>query len=84
LLADENTLILALPGSGKTLAVFLCAIDSVIRAERSSEEHVVGAHTLYLSPLKALARGLQGKAPILLNGMDPAKCLRRLAPDLAP
>jgi len=57
--AGENTLILSPTGSGKTLAAFLYAIDSVIRAENDSNESLEGVHTLYLSPLKALANDIE-------------------------
>lgn len=57
--AGENTLILSPTGSGKTLAAFLCAIDAAIRVEQSSECPAQGVHTLYLSPLKALANDIE-------------------------
>jgi len=57
--AGENTLILSPTGSGKTLAAFLCAIDAAIRVEQSSQEPARAVHTLYLSPLKALANDIE-------------------------
>ena len=54
--AGKNTLILAPTGSGKTLAAFLYAIDELITRREEAHAEVRGVHTLYLSPLKALAR----------------------------
>ena len=56
--AGDNTLILAPTGSGKTLAAFLYAIDELIRREEGASE-TRGVHTLYLSPLKALANDIE-------------------------
>lgn len=67
--ADENTLILAPTGSGKTLAAFLYAIDSAIRAEASSDANAAGVHTLYLSPLKALANDIERNLDQPLRGI---------------
>ncbi len=66
--AGENTLILSPTGSGKTLAAFLCAIDSMIRTERDTDG-IGGVHTLYLSPLKALANDIERNVDQPLQGI---------------
>jgi ATP-dependent helicase Lhr and Lhr-like helicase len=67
--AGENTLILSPTGSGKTLAAFLCAIDSAIRSEAADESRGAGVHTLYLSPLKALANDIERNLVQPLEGI---------------
>jgi len=62
----RNTLILAPTGSGKTLAAFLHAIDELIRRERAEP---CGVHTLYLSPLKALANDIERNLEPPLRGI---------------
>ncbi|MEX1181147.1 MAG: ligase-associated DNA damage response DEXH box helicase [Cucumibacter sp.] len=47
--AGESVLLIAPTGAGKTLAGFLPSLDALIERPRE------GLHTLYLSPLKALA-----------------------------
>ena len=47
--AGRSALLVAATGAGKTLAGFLPTICEL------AEEHVEGLHTLYVSPLKALA-----------------------------
>src|SRR4051812_7805339 len=47
--AGENVLLIAPTGGGKTLAGFLPALTELAEAPRA------GLHTLYISPLKALA-----------------------------
>jgi ATP-dependent Lhr-like helicase len=47
--ADASVLLIAPTGAGKTLAGFLPSLDDLVR------NPVDGIHTLYLSPLKALA-----------------------------
>ena len=73
--AGEHTLILSPTGSGKTLAAFLCAIDSVIQAEQADGD-VRGVHTLYLSPLKALANDIERNLEQPLQGIR--ECATRL------
>src|ERR671913_648572 len=51
--AGKNALLVAATGSGKTLAGFLPIISELV--ERPTE----GLHTLYISPLKALATDVQ-------------------------
>ena len=66
--AGDHALLVAATGAGKTLAGFLPTIVDLI--ERPAE----GLHTLYISPLKALA--VEGKlAPKLITrpaGAPPA------------
>jgi len=64
----ENTLILAPTGSGKTLAAFLFAINDLIL--HPPKTPVV--HTLYLSPLKALAADIERNLQIPLSGIARA------------
>ena len=52
--ARRSTLLIAPTGAGKTLAGFLPTIDDLIR-RRGNEAKGAGLHTLYISPLKALA-----------------------------
>ena len=73
--AGEHTLILSPTGSGKTLAAFLCAIDSVIQAEQAGGD-IRGVHTLYLSPLKALANDIERNLEQPLQGIR--ECATRL------
>jgi len=62
----ENTLIHAPTGSGKTLAAFLYAIHELItRPGRPGN----GVHTLYISPLKALANDIQRNLSGPLDGI---------------
>jgi ATP-dependent Lhr-like helicase len=51
--AGKNALLVAATGSGKTLAGFLPTISELV------EEPTEGLHTLYISPLKALAVDVQ-------------------------
>ncbi len=60
-LAGNSALLIAPTGGGKTLAGFLASLVELSAPERSGQGHL---HTLYLSPLKALAtdiaRNLEG------------------------
>ncbi|WP_337271343.1 ligase-associated DNA damage response DEXH box helicase [Oryzifoliimicrobium ureilyticus] len=54
--AGESTLLIAPTGAGKTLAGFLPSlVDLTKRGKRKPGEAFSGIHTLYISPLKALA-----------------------------
>ena len=56
--AKRSTLLIAPTGAGKTLSGFLPALIDI--HQKSSEESAdIGLHTLYLSPLKALAYDIQ-------------------------
>ena len=66
----EHTLILAPTGSGKTLAAFLFALnDLCVRLDRGPTS---GVHTLYLSPLKALAADIERNLEEPLRGIRAA------------
>ncbi len=81
--AGENTLILAPTGSGKTLAAFLCAIDAAMRVTPSSGPSPSGIHTLYLSPLKALANDIERNLEAPLRGIQAcAESLGGALPEL--
>ena len=67
--AGKNTLILAPTGSGKTLAAFLYAIDELITRPEEARPDVRGVHTLYLSPLKALANDIERNLDPPLRGI---------------
>ncbi len=69
----ENTLILAPTGSGKTLAAFLIAIHELLLALARGETPA-GVHTLYLSPLKALAADIERNLEAPLAGIRSAAC----------
>ncbi|WP_442579228.1 ligase-associated DNA damage response DEXH box helicase [Mesorhizobium sp. ASY16-5R] len=54
--AGNSVLLIAPTGAGKTLAGFLPAlVDLALRPKRKPGEAFRGVHTLYISPLKALA-----------------------------
>ena len=66
----ENTLILAPTGSGKTLAAFLYAIDELLTRDGTmGDDGTTGVHTLYLSPLKALANDIERNLDAPLEGI---------------
>src|ERR687894_1341867 len=64
--AGRNALLVAPTGAGKTLAGFLASLVELV--ERPTE----GLHTLYVSPLKALAVDVQRNllTPIAEMGLD--------------
>ena len=64
--AGRSALLVAATGAGKTLAGFLPTICEL------AEEHVEGLHTLYVSPLKALAVDVQRNliGPVEEMGLD--------------
>lgn len=65
--SGENTILAAPTGSGKTLAGFLPTLADLIRKPQTA-----GLHTLYVSPLKALAVDVQRNllTPIDEMGLD--------------
>ena len=72
----KSTLLIAPTGAGKTLAGFLPSLVSLHRRPKTNRPEGRGIHTLYISPLKALAvdiaRNLEGpvaemKLPIRLE-----------------
>ncbi len=67
--SGKNTLILAPTGSGKTLAAFLYAIDELSARAESEDGSPRGVHTLYLSPLKALANDIERNLELPLRGI---------------
>ncbi|UXM95443.1 ligase-associated DNA damage response DEXH box helicase [Bartonella sp. HY329] len=50
-----STLLIAPTGAGKTLAGFLPSLISLFNLSRTKTKKTTGIHTLYISPLKALA-----------------------------
>lgn len=69
--ARRNALLIAPTGAGKTLAGFLPSLVDLTQSDRDAREGA-GLHTLYISPLKALAvdvaRNLE--RPITEMGLD--------------
>src|ERR687894_1512778 len=55
IVSGRHTLVCAPPGSGKTLAGFLAAIDALYRAHEAGQAIEGVTRVVYLSPLKALA-----------------------------
>ena len=51
----RSTLLIAPTGAGKTLAGFLPSLVDLAQRRREKRETGAGLHTLYVSPLKALA-----------------------------
>src|SRR6266576_6456993 len=78
--AGRHVLIAAPPGSGKTLAAFLAAIDGLVRqgldAGLKDETQIV-----YVSPLKALSNDIQRNLEVPLEGIREALRARGL-PDV--
>jgi len=74
--AGEHTLILSPTGSGKTLAAFLYAIDEAIHSAGDVGSMKRGVHTLYLSPLKALANDIERNLDPPLEGVQ--QCAQKL------
>lgn len=66
--AGENTLILAPTGSGKTLAAFLYAINELLTRPVEEWDAPDGVHTLYVSPLRALATDIERNLEPALDG----------------
>lgn len=67
--AGRSTLLIAPTGAGKTLAGFLPTLDDLM----SSPERIhngAGLHTLYISPLKALAVDIERNLKIPINDME--------------
>lgn len=69
-LAERHSLLIAPTGGGKTLAGFLPSLIEL--AERPPANSRRGVHTLYISPLKALAVDVERNliAPILQMGLN--------------
>ncbi len=66
---DENTLILAPTGSGKTLTAFLVCIDRLLK-KLIQNDPPKGVHTLYISPLKALNYDIERNLEAPLAGIQ--------------
>jgi len=58
-LAGESALLIAPTGGGKTLAGFLGSLIELAREGRRKNSGIPALHTLYISPLKALATDVQ-------------------------
>ncbi len=65
----RNVLILAPTGSGKTLAAFLYAINDLVATPASERASWHGVHTLYVSPLRALAADIERNLETPLAGI---------------
>jgi ATP-dependent Lhr-like helicase len=68
--AERHTLLIAPTGGGKTLAGFLPSLIEL--SERPAPNRTPGVHTLYLSPLKALAVDVERNlfAPVAEMGLN--------------
>ncbi|KCZ60929.1 ligase-associated DNA damage response DEXH box helicase [Hyphomonas chukchiensis] len=71
-LAGESALLIAPTGGGKTLAGFLASLIELSDKGRRSNTGIPALHTLYISPLKALAVDVQRNlmAPVGDMGLD--------------
>ena len=71
-LAGESALLIAPTGGGKTLAGFLASLIELADKGRRSNTGIPALHTLYISPLKALAVDVQRNlmAPVGDMGLD--------------
>ncbi|WP_340693709.1 ligase-associated DNA damage response DEXH box helicase [Hyphomonas sp.] len=71
-LAGESALLIAPTGGGKTLAGFLASLIELKDQGRRSNTGIPALHTLYISPLKALAVDVQRNlmAPVGDMGLD--------------
>jgi ATP-dependent Lhr-like helicase len=70
--AGRSVLLIAPTGAGKTLAGFLPSLVDLARHPRGAAkpgEPVIGPHTLYVSPLKALAVDIQRNLEMPVNEM---------------
>ena len=67
-LAGESALLIAPTGGGKTLAGFLGSLIELSQKPRSNA-HIPSLHTLYISPLKALAADVQRNVLVPVSEM---------------
>ena len=67
--AEDNVLIAAPTGSGKTFAAFLCAINELVEQSRRQPLQD-GVQVLYVSPLKALSNDIEKNLRHPLEGID--------------
>src|SRR6201992_4072996 len=65
--SGEHVLLSAPPGSGKTLAAFLWAIDQLVAAPRPDDRGGIGL--VYVSPLKALSYDIDRNLRVPLRGV---------------
>ena len=69
-LAGESALLIAPTGGGKTLAGFLASLIELKDKARQSNTGIPALHTLYISPLKALAVDVQRNLMAPVSDMD--------------
>jgi ATP-dependent Lhr-like helicase len=67
--SDQNVLIAAPTGSGKTFAAFLCAINDLVK-QSAKQPLADGVQVLYISPLKALSNDIEKNLQHPLEGID--------------
>ncbi len=68
--ADRHALLVADTGAGKTLAGFLPTLADFAPSRLGGSAPPDGLHTLYVSPLKALAHDVQRNLMAPIDGMD--------------
>jgi ATP-dependent Lhr-like helicase len=66
---NDNALILAPTGSGKTLSAFLWAIDSLV-VDHLEKQSAHGLRVVYVSPLKALSNDIEKNLQAPLEGIS--------------
>ena len=69
-LSGESALLIAPTGGGKTLAGFLASLIELREKKRTDNSGIPALHTLYISPLKALAVDVQRNLMTPVDDMD--------------
>lgn len=69
ILDDENVLVAAPTGSGKTLTAFCAVIDTLLETDRAGSLED-GVYCLYVSPLRSLANDIQRNLETPLRGVQ--------------
>ncbi len=83
----RSTLLIAPTGAGKTLAGFLPTLDDLIAGQQRKPQdgnQGAGLHTLYISPLKALAVDVERNLKVPLNEMALPITIETRSSDTSP
>ncbi|MAK62908.1 MAG: DNA ligase-associated DEXH box helicase [Ponticaulis sp.] len=67
---DESALLIAPTGAGKTLAGFLPSLIDLTNRKKHRNDKIPALHTLYISPLKALAVDVHRNLKVPVDDMD--------------